>query len=161
MAGSERVGRRIMVAVDESEESMYALQWAVDNLVNKKEHEQIIIMHAEAPAVSKLALAGHAAASAGHHVLDIAGRSENLTTQRVFSLARDICEKSNVSVETKVMTGETQYAICEAANELKVDILVVGTHGHGALKRAVVGSVSDYCTRHCKCPVLVIKKPHH
>ncbi|KAH9306975.1 hypothetical protein KI387_011379 [Taxus chinensis] len=161
MAASDtRVGR-IMVAVDESEESMYALQWAVDNLLKQKEHEQIIVMHAEAPAVSKLALAGHAAAYAGHHVPDIAGRIGNHITQRVLSRARDICEKHKVSIEIKVVTGEARYAICEAANTLKVDLLVVGTHGHGAVRRAVSGSVSEHSTRHCKCPVLVVKKPHH
>ncbi|GLJ09365.1 hypothetical protein SUGI_0107460 [Cryptomeria japonica] len=160
MAGSERVGRRIMVAVNESEESMYALQWALDNVLNQQDNEQIIVMHAEAPAASKIAIAGHGATSAGHHVMEIAERNENLITERVLSHAREICGKRNVNIEVKVMTGERQYAICEAANELKVDLVVVGSHGHGAMKRAVQGSVSEYCTRNCKCPVVTVKKPH-
>ncbi|GLJ09367.1 hypothetical protein SUGI_0107480 [Cryptomeria japonica] len=157
MGGSEREGSRIMVAVNES---MYALQWTLDNLFREKKDQHIIVMHAETPAVSKFALAGHAAASAGHHVFEIAGRTQNHITQRILSQAKEICEKGNVSIEMKVVIGETRYAICEAADEMKVDLLIVGTHGHGAVKRAIVGSVSEYCTRHCKCPVMVVKKPH-
>ena len=59
MAGSERVGRRIMVVVNESEESMHALQRALDNVLNQQDNELIIVMHAQPPPASKIALAGH------------------------------------------------------------------------------------------------------
>lgn len=46
--------RRIMIAVDESEESMYALEWALDNLVHKNQgndeslnRDRVIVVHAE------------------------------------------------------------------------------------------------------------------
>lgn len=35
-------------------------------------------------------------------------------------------------------------------------MLVVGSHGHGALGRALLGSVSTECARHATCPVVVI-----
>lgn len=50
--------KRIMVAVDDSEESMYALQWALDNLLTHKHEQHVIIMHAEAPPSSKVAMGG-------------------------------------------------------------------------------------------------------
>eukprot|EP01018_Ginkgo_biloba_P027247 Gb_20331 [translate_table: standard] len=158
------LGRRVMVAVDESEESMYALQWALDHLLiipadNKGDSvcaDRIILMHAETPALSKVALTGQVAFTG--HVLEILKRSQNLNTQRVLSRSKGICEKFNVSVETKVVDGETRYAICEAANKLRIDLLVVGSHGYGALQRAVRGSVSDYCRHHVKCPVVVVKR---
>uniref|UniRef100_A0A0D6QZ76 UspA domain-containing protein n=1 Tax=Araucaria cunninghamii TaxID=56994 RepID=A0A0D6QZ76_ARACU len=162
MAGSSvGAAKTVMVAVDESEESMYALQWALDNLLTQNNDQHIIVMHAEVPASSKVGLGGQAVASSGHRVLKIAERSENLITQRVLARAREISDKRNVTVDFKVMVGEARYAICEAANKMGVDVLVVGSHGHGAVKRAVAGSVTEHCTRHCKCRVLVIKKPHH
>jgi nucleotide-binding universal stress UspA family protein len=43
------------------------------------------------------------------------------------------------------------------------DLLVVGSHGHGhgTLAGALLGSVSEYCTNHATCPVVVIRSPVH
>jgi nucleotide-binding universal stress UspA family protein len=38
---------------------------------------------------------------------------------------------------------------------LKADVLVIGSRGMGAMKRAFVGSVSDYCVNHCHTAVIV------
>jgi len=41
------------------------------------------------------------------------------------------------------------------------DLLVVGSHGHGhgAFTGTLLGSVSEYCIHHAKCPVAVIRMP--
>jgi len=41
------------------------------------------------------------------------------------------------------------------------DLLVVGSHGHGhgAFTGTLLGSVSEYCIHHAKCPVAVIRTP--
>ncbi|KAF3556416.1 hypothetical protein F2Q69_00010234 [Brassica cretica] len=44
-------------------------------------------------------------------------------------------------------------------NTMLLYILVVGSHGYGAIKRAVLGSVSDYCAHHAHCSVMIVKKP--
>ena len=36
-----------------------------------------------------------------------------------------------------------------------VDVVVVGSHGYGLLKRMAIGSVSEYVVHHCDVPVLV------
>lgn len=59
-----------------------------------------------------------------------------------------------------MVTGDARYALCEAAEKMKVNLLVVGSRGHGAIRRAVMGSVSNYCAHHAKCPVLIVKKPN-
>ncbi len=45
------------------------------------------------------------------------------------------------------------------------DVLVVGSHGHGhghsILTSALLGSVSEYCIRHARCPVVVIRAAQH
>lgn len=41
-----------------------------------------------------------------------------------------------------------------------VDLLIMGSRGLGAVKRAVLGSVSDYCVANAECPVLIVRKPH-
>uniref|UniRef100_A0A0C9SAE1 TSA: Wollemia nobilis Ref_Wollemi_Transcript_3985_616 transcribed RNA sequence n=1 Tax=Wollemia nobilis TaxID=56998 RepID=A0A0C9SAE1_9CONI len=155
-----KMGRRIMVAVDETEQSMYALEWALDHLIISGDAlgcDKVILMHAQIPAVSKTPLTGHVAFSG--HVLDILERREAAKIQKILSSAKAMCEKRNVGVETRTCVGEPQYAICEVANKVRVDLLVVGSRGHGALKRSVVGSVSDYCSHNAKCPVVVVKRP--
>jgi nucleotide-binding universal stress UspA family protein len=40
-----------------------------------------------------------------------------------------------------------------------VDLIVLSSHSRGGLKRAALGSVSDYLIRHTNIPVLVVKQP--
>ena len=53
------------------------------------------------------------------------------------------------------IVGRPGYAICELAESLPASVVVVGTSGHGGLRRAVMGSTSDHIIRHAPCPVLV------
>ncbi|KAK3007964.1 hypothetical protein RJ639_014052, partial [Escallonia herrerae] len=64
-----------------------------------------------------------------------------------------------VKAETLILEGDPKDMICDAANEMHVDVLVVGSRGHGMIKRALLGSVSDYCAHHVKCPTLIVKPP--
>ena len=54
-----------------------------------------------------------------------------------------------------VVTGQAGPAICELAETLDADAIVIGTRGHGGLRRAVLGSVSDHVVRHAPCTVVV------
>lgn len=56
---------------------------------------------------------------------------------------------------TVVLRGDPGVAICRHAEEIGAAVIVLGTRGHGGLRRAVLGSVSDYVVRHATCPVLV------
>jgi len=37
------------------------------------------------------------------------------------------------------------------------ELVVVGSHGHGAFVGMLLGSVSGHCVTHCHCPVVVIR----
>ncbi|MBA2523381.1 MAG: universal stress protein, partial [Solirubrobacterales bacterium] len=39
------------------------------------------------------------------------------------------------------------------------DYLVVGTGRKGTLRRTLLGSVSEFCVRHARCPVVVVPDP--
>jgi nucleotide-binding universal stress UspA family protein len=47
--------------------------------------------------------------------------------------------------------------ILKAAKELGPDVIVMATHGHGALAKAVFGSVTERVLRAGVCPVLLIR----
>jgi nucleotide-binding universal stress UspA family protein len=47
--------------------------------------------------------------------------------------------------------------IVALAEELGIDLIVVGSRGRGRIRRALAGSVSDWLVRHAHCPVLVVR----
>ncbi len=64
-------------------------------------------------------------------------------------------------VDHKLVEGSAGVTICLMAEQLTPDVVVVGSHGRGWLKRVVIGSVSEYVTRHCSVPVLVVRHTDH
>jgi len=60
--------------------------------------------------------------------------------------------------EHRVLAGEPGPELCRLAEELKADVIVIGSHAWGPIKRALVGSVSDYVVRHAPCAVLVVNQ---
>jgi nucleotide-binding universal stress UspA family protein len=59
-------------------------------------------------------------------------------------------------VDQRIETGDPAGAICLAAGDLGVDLVVVGSHGKNFVSRVVLGSVSEHVVRHSPCPVLVV-----
>ena len=55
-----------------------------------------------------------------------------------------------------LIKGATVATILKAAAKLGVDIIIVGSHGRGAMHQLLVGNVSEGVLRHAECPVLVI-----
>ena len=50
----------------------------------------------------------------------------------------------------------TKY-VAEFANKREFDLIVVGSHGHGAVREMLLGSVAHSTIHRSKIPVLVIK----
>lgn len=58
-----------------------------------------------------------------------------------------------------LVDGPTVETILSVAKEQDADLLVVGSHGHGALARMFLGSVSTEIVHHSQIPVLVVPMP--
>jgi nucleotide-binding universal stress UspA family protein len=64
-----------------------------------------------------------------------------------------------VTVTTEVRSGYgAEYEICEMARKRRTDLIVIGSHGAGAIRRAMMGSTAERVVRHAPCPVLVIRE---
>ncbi len=70
-------------------------------------------------------------------------------------LAETVAELGLGNAETMVVIGDAGHEICRLAESLPASVVVLGTHGRGGIKRAIMGSTSDYVVRNCPCPVLV------
>ncbi len=76
------------------------------------------------------------------------------------SEGRAIAESAAAAVgvaapEIRVIQGDPGRELCSLASELSARAIVLGTHGRGGIKRAFLGSVSDYVVRNAPCPVVV------
>ncbi len=58
-------------------------------------------------------------------------------------------------VEIRLLEGSPGPVLCRLAADVDADALVIGSRGRGGLKRALLGSVSDYVVRNAPCSVIV------
>lgn len=63
----------------------------------------------------------------------------------------------DLSVTTRVIEGRPQQVIIDEARTLGSNLIVIGAHGFGAVKRAMLGSVSQAVAAHAPCSVLVVR----
>lgn len=66
--------------------------------------------------------------------------------------------KPEISITTEVIHGLPKSAILEKAENFGADLIVVGSQGHGAFSRFLLGSVSQYIAMHASCSVLIARK---
>ncbi len=65
-------------------------------------------------------------------------------------------------VKSAVLTSSaTAAAIVQYARDLDIDLIVVGTHGRGAMAHLLMGSVAERVVRSASCPVLTVRHPEH
>ena len=57
----------------------------------------------------------------------------------------------------EVRVGSPAGEIVVAANDLKVDLICIGTHGRGGIAHFLLGSVAEKIVRQAPCPVLTIR----
>ena len=62
----------------------------------------------------------------------------------------------NASFQIRV--GRAFDQICQVANEIQADLIVLSTHGRTGWERALLGSTAERVIRHAPCPVLVARK---
>jgi nucleotide-binding universal stress UspA family protein len=61
-------------------------------------------------------------------------------------------------VEAHLIEGRIAPEIVALAEEIGAGLIVIGSRGHGGIRRALMGSVSDSVVRHAHCPVLVVRE---
>jgi nucleotide-binding universal stress UspA family protein len=61
-------------------------------------------------------------------------------------------------IEQVIEHGDAGAALCRLAEERGVQLLVVGSRGHGVFRRALLGSVSSYAVNNAPCPVFVVRR---
>lgn len=65
-------------------------------------------------------------------------------------------QRTGIEIETILAQGATVASLLEQANRVNADAIIIGSHGHGALYRMLMGSVSQGVVSGANCPVMVI-----
>lgn len=148
------VFRKILVPIDFSETAETALYYAKE-LARQFGAELHLLHVCEDPMLLAgwPVLAGGAAPEAGEEAAAIREQLNNL-----FSPADRAHLKTEVHV---VVGGPTGLAISRYAMEREFELIVMGTHGRGALTRTLLGSVAEKVVRSAPCPVVTIRHPTH
>ncbi|XP_061338447.1 universal stress protein PHOS32-like [Gastrolobium bilobum] len=151
---------KIMVGVDESKESMYALSWCINNLIADTNNKKLVLLYVKPPpAVYSFDAGGYIFST---DVIDAMEKHSMQLANSVMERAEAICRNLNatdIKMERVVGIGDAKNVICSAVQKLEADTLVLGSHGYGFFKRAILGSVSDHCVKHAKCPVVIVRHP--
>src|ERR671912_295865 len=73
--------------------------------------------------------------------------------------AKEVLEQQAKRIEQSGGTvKETHLREGRAAEEIDAGLIVMGSRGHGRLRRALMGSVSGAVVRHAHCPVTIVRE---
>ena len=73
---------------------------------------------------------------------------------------RQVADRLVPDAEIEVMLDvDVAPALLRAAQDWFADLIVMGTHGRGGVKRLLLGSVADGVVRSALCPVMTVRSP--
>jgi|SRR2546423_1567319 len=135
---------RIVVGFDGSDGGSRALSWAVAEAAERGGTVQAVTAWQwTEPELGADVRAEH-------------GRMARLSLEEAVNTARQA--HPEVTVAGEAVPGASAEVLTTAAAD--ADLLVLGSHGHGRLFHAVLGSVAEQCIRAAVCPVVVVPVPH-
>ena len=145
--------RPILFATDGSPSAEEAQKEAFE-LARRLEAPLVVVsvVHAVLPAV------GYAGYGYSDIVTELTGAEHHRVTALLASVAES-AETEGIDCSTVAVDGFAVEEICRKASEYDAQLIVVGSHGWGAARRFLSGSVSTGLVHSAPCPVLVVR-PH-
>lgn len=149
-------GHNVLVALDDSEHSRYALEhilasaWSSETIfkcvtVVPEVHEHFFLDHK------------YAQARAITHQRDVLQLKALGFLQQFVKKLEDRFGPGRASLE--VLHGDPRKQILEVSNSWPADLIILGSHGQRFMSRFIFGSVSEAVATHAKCSVEVTKAP--
>jgi nucleotide-binding universal stress UspA family protein len=112
----------------------------------------VSVVHATLPAV------GYSGYGYSNIVAELTEAERHRVTALLASVA-EAAEAEGIDCSTVAVDGFAVEEICRKASEYDAQLIVVGSHGWGAARRFLSGSVSTGLVHSAPCPVLVVR-PH-
>lgn len=137
---------KILVAHDGSEQADLALKKAAD--LASKTNASIVVLSV-VPDLCMTELSDDECRSLYNAMTEEA--------KRHMARVKEDLTKSGLEVMTEVKFGSPAETIIDVAQNEKVDMIVVGSHGRHGAKKFLLGSVSSKVVDHAPCEVLIVK----
>jgi len=151
---SEIANPGIVVGIDGSPDSGAALQWAVREATMR--NVALTLVHAATPVPGDSLVLKWTGDSVPAELLGALGATAQQALADAVKLVEDMTDdRSRPRINNEAFSGRPVYALVELST--KADMVVVGSRGHGALERVLLGSVSTGLVHRAHCPVAVIR----
>lgn len=139
---------KIMLAVDGSAYTKRMLSYiaAHDELLGKGHEFVVVTVTPEVPPHVTRFLAA-----------DVLQQYYQDEADKVLKPVREFAQQQGWPVRERALVGAAADAIAEVAEQEKPDVLLMGSHGHGAVGGVILGSVSTRVIARTKVPVLLIR----
>jgi nucleotide-binding universal stress UspA family protein len=139
---------KILLATDGSKEAQLAATTAAD-LANSTGSELHVVHVGELPFVYH----------PERHAYSAVHEDHEKESQHLLETQMERIKGSGATVaQTHLRMGRADEEIVELAQSIGVGLIVMGSRGHGRIKRALVGSVSESVIRHAHCPVTIVRE---
>lgn len=139
---------KILLPVDGSPCSARAAKYLVRHLVNVGRPPEVVLLAVDPPLLEELT----------RHVMpeDIA-RFHEKNAHAAFKPVRKLLDAGGIAYSEKLLVGEPGETIATFAKKNRCDLIVMGSHGRGALKALLLGSVVTKVLARGTIPVLVVR----
>jgi nucleotide-binding universal stress UspA family protein len=150
----------VLLATDGSEEASLATEAAVE--ISGKTGSELHLVHVYGVAPI-YPLYPEATSPEGVELEDpvLEEELESLSERRAREVLEAAVEKvhsiGGTVAQAHLRVGGVPHEIVSLAEDTGVGLIVVGSRGHGGIRRALMGSVSESVVRHAHCPVLVVR----
>ena len=138
---------KILLAVDGS-------PYTIKMLAYMAAHELFSSKNDYTAVTAQLVLPSQARAALGKELVHKYYEDEGL---RVMAPVTKYLLRHGITAKCLWKTGKPGELIAKTATEGKFDLVVMGSHGHGALLNLVMGSVATEVLAGCKVPVLIVR----
>jgi nucleotide-binding universal stress UspA family protein len=138
---------RILIAVDGSPASREAVEYGIE--LAQHDGAEALLVHV-VPLTDIVPMNGFGLMGAVHH-------EPTPLDAKVLDDAKTVAAEHGVRARTELLRGDPAHEIVVYADTMDVDLIVVGSRGHGAVASAVLGSVSRGILGHCERPLLVVR----
>lgn len=148
---------KVLIGTDGSDAAVEAARRALPLLAEPT--EIVVVCVVEAPSVAAEGFeSGFAGGVAAPEEIEAAWAGANAEAQEALDRTIAALGPTTATVTPVAESGDIGPTLCAVARERSVDVVVAGSRGHGAIRRALLGSVSTHLVNHAPCPVVVLRE---
>ena len=141
---------RFLIAVDGSSHSAKVAKAAAKQAAACKQAPELHLIYVHLPVPTL----GGLIKPIGHEALQRYYREEG---EDALSRAKKVIERAGLKCTQHIVVGPVAESLAREAKKLKCNLVVMGTHGMGAVSGMLLGSVAAKTVHLAPCPVVLIR----